>query len=447
MTVCLPVSKVSLPLLMLILLLVIPGSLVPRLAQAADAVPGEEYCNGPVTRIGFRGNRKTRAGVLQRQVSQLPGAPCSLDDIVDSVQSIMDLRLFKRTAAVIERQGSDLVVIFEVVEKIYFVPLPRLSRTSDGELRLGLQLRWDNFAGLAHKVRVTSEKRQEEDGRGRDGHRHSIDYSVPRFFGSDYGMSFGLQHLSKQSELEMDDTVFGEAVRIDNSARIQMSRWTNTRGVTEGLRYKYGLSVQYREYDDLQGDLGPFEEGRDLFANVGFEYRGVRDDLLRLRGRVFGLDFRWSTEALGSDYEYNRTDFYFRRYKAIDRTGLQNFNYQLRFGYSNGGPFGERHYQLGGGNNLRGLEARSKSGDVMALLNAELLTAFENYQVLRWVLFADVGNVYRHNNIQPLKQKLGFGAGLRWKLLAVSNTDLRLDAAWDMENDDLRYYVTTNLTF
>lgn len=420
---------------------------VVQTALAADPVPGEEYCSGPVNRLEFTGNKKTRDVVMLEQLSQMQGAECSLDSIIDGMQSIMDLRLFKRVSASLAKDEDQLVLTYDVVEKIYFVPLPRFSRTSDGELRLGAQLRWDNFYGLNHKVRITSERREEDDGEGRSGELHRLEYRVPRFFGSDHGFELGLKHYRKQTELVRDEIVYGEASRVDSIFKVGLSRWMNQQGVTSGLVYHFGFSLQRRHFDDLQGELGPFTKGRDVVARVGIEKRDVRDDLFRLRGRAYGMNFRLSSTGFASDYSYNRTDFFYRRYKPLSGPRLRNLNYQVRVGYSDGGPFGDRHYSLGGGENLRGYKPRSKTGDILTLVNVEYLQALEAYQTVRWILFADVGNVYRRSEFNPFKQKLGVGAGLRWKLLSFSNTDLRIDTAWDFERSDLRFYFSTNLTF
>lgn len=130
-----------------------------RVAQAADAVPGENYCEGPVDRIEFAGNKKTRDVVLLGQLVFRAGAECSLDDVVDGIQSIMDLGLFRSVAAAFDQTDGATVLTYSVQEKIYFLPIPRLSRTSDGELRYGAQLRWDNFSGLNHQLKLTAEKR------------------------------------------------------------------------------------------------------------------------------------------------------------------------------------------------------------------------------------------------------------------------------------------------
>ena len=186
-------------------------------AFAADPVPGERWCGVPdgdgvgtvrdVARIEFEGNRVTRPEVMLREIPQRSGEPCSLDAVVDGIQGIMDLDLFRsiRAELALERGAGDppegaLVLRYTVREKIFFLAIPRLSRTSDGELRTGLQLRWDNFSGRLHELRITAERRREDDGRGRSGFVRTLDYSVPRFLGSDWGAGIELALEERQVE-------------------------------------------------------------------------------------------------------------------------------------------------------------------------------------------------------------------------------------------------------
>lgn len=416
-------------------------------AYAADPIEGEEYCQGAISVIEFSGNRKTRDRVMLEQLQLSVGDPCVLDPIIDGVQSIMDLGLFRRVIASLHQVDSQLVLRYSLAEKIFFFPIPRFSRTSDGELRLGAQLRWDNFRGLNHQLKMTVERREEDDGRGNVGQHYEIEYRIPRFLGSDFGFAGELRHRRQQRDLMQDRNDFGHAYATDNTAKLQVSKWVNQGGVTRGFRYRAGVRVQHRSLRLAEGEYGPFSEGLDVAFNAGFEKRDVHDDLFRLRGSVFGVNLQLSSSEFGSDFSYNRTDIYYRRYKALPGMSLKNLNYQIRLGISNAGPFGERHYELGGGERLRGMQPDFKTGDVLLLANVEYLAALPGYQAVRGVLFADVGNVYEHNDVNLLKQKLGAGAGLRWKLLKFSNTDIRLDAAWDNRERELRYYFSTSLTF
>ena len=217
--------------------------------------------------------------------------------------------------------------------------------------------------------------------------------------------------------------------------------------MTKGLRYRGGFRIFHRDQEMLEGEPGPFGGGTDVAISVGFEKIDVRDELFRLNGMSYGANLQLSTSLLGSDFSYNRVDFFFRRYMPLRGLKLRNLNYQLRLGISDNGPFGLRHFSIGGGELFRGRQKHSKTGDILLLANVEYLVSLFGKQALRGVLFSDVGNVYRHNEFNPTNLKFGLGAGIRYKLLSFSKTDLRFDAAWDTDAGSLRYYISTDLTF
>jgi len=100
-------------------------------AVSADAIPGESLCDRPVDSIVFSGNSVTRPQVLLREIIQQIDTSCSLDQIVDSIQGIMDLGLFKSVYANLSLTDEGLQLQFTVKEKHYFIIVPRISRTSD----------------------------------------------------------------------------------------------------------------------------------------------------------------------------------------------------------------------------------------------------------------------------------------------------------------------------
>lgn len=428
----------------LALLLLISAAL--GTARAADAIPGEQWCDRDVHRIEFVGNRVTRDQVLQRELVQQQGQGCSLDDVIDGIQNLMDLGLFKSVRAELVLNEQELTLRYLVAEKIFFLPIPRFSRTSDGELRLGAQLRWDNFLGRLHQLKITSEKRQEDDGRGRTGFVHSLEYVVPRFFGSAFGMSMEVSSERRSTELSQDGVIHGEALQRAQRARFRLSRWASgTLGVS-GLSYFAGASVQQREYDMRSGDVGPYSDGLDFSVTAGFAVQRVHQDSYRRRGYYYSGSLSMADEVLGSDFTYARLDVLARWY--IPWRGPQtNLNIQARLGISDKAPFGERSYEIGGGELLRGMKGGSHTGNILTLLNVEYLSGFFAYPAWRWLVFVDIGNVYLSEDVNLFKQRLRAGGGLRWKLEKLTNTDLRLDFAWDPQKEKIKPYLSTSLTF
>lgn len=413
---------------------------------AADAIPGEQYCDRPVSDIVFHGNKRTKDYVLLREVLQKPGQACSLDDVVDSVQAVLNLGLFRSARASFLMQEERLQLHFFVREKYAFLVIPRFSRTSDAELRAGVQVRWDNVGGRLHKMRLTSEQRRANDGDGNKGFVHKLSYNVPRFLGSDFGMATSIAVRRQQEDFIQDDINHGEGVNESSQFNVTLSRWVGRGAGVSGLRYFGGFEVAKSDLSVDEGSSGPFIGGTDINLIVGWENSKLQVDRFRRQGEVYGVSMRFANRETHSDFEYVKVEGYWRRYYPL-KGASRNLNLQLRLGISNGAPFGRRAYAVGGGEILRGLPPGSATGDILTLLNIEYLSAFAGYEQWRWVLFADIGNVYLRDRIKLQQQKIRTGVGLRRKLQSLSNADLRFDLAWDSNANRVRSFFSTNLTF
>ncbi len=415
-------------------------------AVSADAIPGEDYCDRPVRSIVFSGNHVTKPQVLLREIKQSIDTECSIDQIVDSIQAIMDLSLFKTVYADLALVDDELQLQFTVKEKVYFLVIPRISRTSDAELRGGVQMRFDNFLGRMHEMRITSERRKEDDGEGPGGFVHRVAYNIPRFFGSDYGFSFEVGSDRRQLNLSVDGTELGAAQSETQSLGFSFSRWVNQSRGVQGLRYFFGARLAQRDLDVLSGEAGPFVGGQDLSFILGFENKQVRQDAFRRRGTVIGTQLTLANNKVNSDFEYSRVDVYGKVYIPLPN-GIRNLNVQALLGISDGAAFGESSYSIGGGEKFRGMQSGQASGELLAVVNIEYLHAWFSYPQWRWVAFTDIGNVAKRSKGDILKLRARGGLGLRWKLESLSNTDIRLDVAWDPSRERVQTYVSSNLTF
>ncbi|HBR97601.1 MAG TPA: hypothetical protein DD979_09535 [Gammaproteobacteria bacterium] len=424
---------------------------VPAVAAdkaSSEEISGTELCQGRIDRVYFSGNETTRESTLRQELSISEGDDCVLKKVRQSRQNMMDLGLFSAVQASLTRYSDRLVLQFTVREKYFILPIPRLSRTSDGEIRLGGQLRIDNFSGRNHKLKITSERHAEDDGAGRKGFEHSFEYVVPRFSGSRFGMHVRLQRMDKQFELKRDGEVYGESNRLGDLAEVTLIRRRDKGAGSQGWLSKMGFRYERRGHDLSEGDLGPFEEGRNLTVAAGVVRNEVHLEKYRRRGFTLGGTATFGLRVLGADYKYQSLDLFYRGYKPLtDRKRLTNVNYNIELGYTNGTPFGERAYSIGGGESLRGLPTREIDGDVKMLVNLEYLEAFEKYPALRWVLFWDVANVFPRWDFKPVYTENGLGAGLRWKIVSFVRVDLRFDYAVSLSERRGYAYFGTQLNF
>ena len=116
--------------------------------SAAQAVPP------PVVEIAFEGNRVTRASVLRQELLIREGDPADPEAIEASRQSLMNLGLFKDVRADTTPVEDGVVLTYRLTEKYFYFVLPRLSRSADGDLRYGGEVRADNVFGLNHRLRL-----------------------------------------------------------------------------------------------------------------------------------------------------------------------------------------------------------------------------------------------------------------------------------------------------
>lgn len=425
---------------------ILAGLCFARVSMAADAIPGEQYCAQPISAITFSGNKITKEAILLREMDVEPGDACSLDDIIHSVQNIMDLGLFKSVRAELLQAEKQLSLHILIEEKYYFFAIPRFSRTSDAQLRAGLQLRWDNFSGRLHTLRLTSERREEDDGEGAGGFVHRLSYDVPRFLGSQHGFSMGVASERRSQVFEQNMEQFGSGDLESQFIELQVSRWISNEKGVQGWRYFTGLRVEHRNLTVREGTGGPFVDGVDVSLRLGFENKRVHQDTFRRRGKHYGVSVTTGSQNFGSDFSYSRYDLFGIWYLPLPN-GQRNLNIKARFGISDGAPFGEKAYHVGGGELLRGLDSNTASGDMQALFNIEYKQGFFAYPLWRWVAFADIGNVHDRNEFKLIEQKVGLGFGLRRKIASLTNTDLRIDFAWDADRRRVQTYVSTNLTF
>ncbi|MDO6461139.1 BamA/TamA family outer membrane protein [Granulosicoccaceae sp. 1_MG-2023] len=416
-------------------------------AAGPTAIDGEELCEGTIDRVYFSGNEVTRESVLRQEMTFAEGDACDPKAIHASRQNFMDLGLFSSVKVSLTRYSDRLVLQYKLREKHFILPIPRISRTSDGELRFGGQLRMDNFAGLNHQLKITSERHVEDDGAGRAGFEHSFQYTVPRFQNSRYGLSVQVSRMDKEFELKQGGVVYGESSRIGDSISLDIRKRRNRGAGSRGWQNSYGVSYEHRGHDLIEGELGPFEEGYNLQFSAGLWRNGVHLQKYRRTGYVYGGRVSVGVDSLGGDYEYQRFDGYYRGYRPIEADLLTNVNYNFELGYTNGRPFGERAYSIGGGESVRGLDSKSVDGDVKLLLNIEFLQAFPRYPALRWVGFWDIANVFPRWDFKPVYTKTGLGLGLRWKVVSFVRVDLRFDYGFSLTEQKGYTYIGTQLNF
>jgi outer membrane protein insertion porin family len=400
-----------------------------------------------ISAIEFRDNATTKASTMLQELSFSAGDVVSDRDIERGRQAIMNLGLFKRVSADLERRGGQTVLIYSVNEKHYLLPLPRLSRSGDGDWAWGARLRWDNIAGRNRRLDIGFRRKDLTNSDIEREDRVQVEYLMPRIWGSPWELGFDVR--SEQIEIDEDrDDLSGRYNQHLDSLRVNLSRWMRETGPSQGWRL-HG-QVRFEDYDNeyVSGDTGLYFDTKVTSLVFGAEYRKVKDLLYSRTGRHFGYAIETASAAWGSESSFVRHSLFYRRYKPVTRRAHTNLNYQVRYGTSSGSTFGDPSYSIGGNSTMRGYERESLEGESYFITNVEFLRPMFGHKTFRGALFADIGGAFDDSasfNFSELE--VGLGVGIRYKLRSFVNTDLRLDFAYGLDGSETKVYGSTETTF
>lgn len=417
-------------------------------AAAKDEAKAEPVeCSGNIASIDFSGNKRTRRVLLLEAISFSEGQTCTAELLEHGRQAIMDLQLFKHVFTRVSVQGDGIHVRYHVKEKYYILPIPRLSRNSDGDLRGGVKLEANNLWGLNHSLDIKSEVERKDDGKGNESFEHEIEYSTPRIIGSDFGFFTRLSTHESERDLYEGRDVIGFADSTGSGASFATRHWLTPAHSSTRLQLIYGLHWDERDYVLRNGRLGSYRSGDSAAVSLEVKWNNVHTEVYRRRGLSIGAGLVLNRPGLGSDFNYEAATLTLLHYYPWDIFYLDNINTRLRLGYSNGSAFGGENFSLGGGDSIRGLEANSDHGFNLFLLNSQFVSAFKSYPYLRWLVFVDAGNVYAKHSFDITELETGIGLGLRWKIRAFVRTDLRLDIGHSTREEGNKVYLGTRLLF
>lgn len=400
-----------------------------------------------IKNIRYEGNDVTQSSVLNREIYINEGDTLDSVLIEKSRQAIMNLGLFRSVDFYLEENyiggmsNKDIYqvdVVFIVEEKYYLLIIPKL-KMDDDELHYGLQLQWDNVWGLNHAMRLLAEDRGTT--QSIDESRKSFKYLYPNINNSAYSIDLILQEIN---EVDETDSVID---RQDNIHQISVSRWLNERGRNRGWFAGGSVLYQQRFNDVLAGEMES-ENIDAIILGIDVGFRNVNTFEYNRGGKSYGYKLNWSHDSIGSEAEFTEHRLYYQSYYRFDNNPYSNLNVQTQFGHSNNKILGEYAFSLGSSKDLRGYENNRFKGNTMFLTNVEYMLPHNNYPVIRYVYFIDVGNTY--NEMSEMFHEalnVGAGLGLRWKIRAFVKLDLRADVAYGFTDNDYRFSFGTRHAF
>ncbi|MFO7593916.1 MAG: BamA/TamA family outer membrane protein [Pseudomonadota bacterium] len=427
------------------------GALSILLLLTAPIMAQEGEGGAILDEIRFKGNKVTQEEVLLQEMAVKAGRPYTPGKVETSRQAIMNLGLFKSVETeVLQEQGRNILVV-EVEERYYILPLPLLGYRPDfladetvTNYSYGGQIRFDNLFGLNQRLKIDYEEKQYIDDIEPMEKLTEIAYSYPRIIGTPYRLDVDLAHEEKGIYTRgEDETIVANTDFKRRFAGLFVSRWLNRKGASEGWRGGLGMYAERNDYRDIEG-VSEFEDNDEiaLLGNVG--YVMVDRFPYHRKGQVFDYTVSLADETLGSDSEFFRNTFRYRRYRPLDSFDA-NINTQLKLGlaFGDGEP-----YSLGSSTSLRGYPSDTVEGNFLVQGNFEYHHHVSGYRQLRGVLFADAGNVWPEvDEINDSRLYTSFGVGLRWRVQSFVDVTLRLDYAYNTDTGETETYAATSGSF
>ncbi|QKT03969.1 BamA/TamA family outer membrane protein [Ectothiorhodospiraceae bacterium 2226] len=417
-------------------------------AAGPDAVPAD----APIAEIRLIGNRRTQDEIILQELLVAPGMRPTPGLIDHSRQALLDLGLFREVDLLLDPAPgrAEQILTVRVRERHYFLPVPRLDRRQEGDIVYGLQLRFDNLAGLNQRLRVGYRVREYAD-MDVDEYTASLDYSYPRLLGTVYRVDVALRHSVMPRVTLADLLVNGDDesfYRRESQELVVMGvRWLDPSGRPLGPQFGLGLAWRLEDLEmRSEAPIPQDADGRAVGLLTRVAYTDVHELLFSRVGKSYGYEGEYGDEALG-DFGYSRHQFHYRRYHPITRRPHTSLEVNMELGLSHGRLFGRETYGIGGGGTLRGYRRDSFTGEAYFQTNVEVLTPVFGVNALRAATFLDLANTYPTNSrVDPTRLRAGGGLGLRWRIQAFVDTELGLDIAYG-DRDSPHVYGYTSATF
>jgi len=298
----------------------------PEAAQAAPVRLVYHITEGPQTRVRrilLSGYRRTRTGVIQREIRVKTGAPLREGDVVETQRRLYNLGVFNRVT--IEPQNpdgsdpeKDIVVLVEEAKRYTMAygggfEVQRLASTTNptgGEIQAAprgiFELTKVNLTGRADSLSLKLRGSTIED-------RALLGYSIPNTFGNSHYSTQATAYTEKTQDIN----TFTE-MRYEVSAQL-------TNQVTPLTTFVYRYAFRKVLVSNLNSHIAPEEiplfEYPTLVSEFGLTWlRDARDNPAdATKGSFNSADFNIASTGIGSSASFLRFFFQNSTYHPIKR--------------------------------------------------------------------------------------------------------------------------------
>lgn len=399
---------------------------------------------GIVEDIVIKGNDKTKAYVINRQIKLKKGQPFNAKDAKRSLQRINNLGFFEDVNIKLNpgREPNAVVVVIDVKEQ----PTGTFGigggySKSDG-FATSLSIGDKNFNGTGNKASIT--------------YQHGISSSA----GTGWDVNFTNPWIDdKQTSLSVDffnslneysDYGYNGDSTKRRSTYYRRARGFNiTIGRPEGeytrnyltftrkqTTYEEYVSgpVNYLETDSTADDYDSNYNSDYLKNNFGTVHSvtlsrvyDTRDNIFNpTEGKYIALTSEFAGKILGGQFDYNKYTADVRQHNKVGRN--QTMAYRLVAGWASDDIPDSSKFTVGGINTLRGYKDDEFTGSKMFTATVEYRYPIVNK--VQGVIFADAGNAWNGSTYNLSDLKYSIGTGLR---MTTPIGPLRLDFGYGKE--------------
>ena len=383
---------------------------------------------------------------MRQELTIKEGDPFDQEKIKASRQSVMDLGLFKSVDVDVSDAGS---VVFTVSEKHFILLIPRISYDSDNDqIKPGIRLTVNNVGGVNQRIKMTYIQSDAEDADDGSRNELGLEYSYPKILGSSYNLSAGINIVKSPLQLLQGGVVVSEYKKNDIDLNFVVSRWLKKTAPSIGWVVGAGMHYVDHNYQYESGLQGVYADDHAVSLLINIAYTELHDHLYSRSGVQYGYSIEQSMESLGSEYQFNRHQFYYRQFIPLGRPH-HNLNVQARMGFSDGATsnLGNDTYTINGYGDLRAY-SEEVSGDAFVIFNLEYLRPILGRSHVRSLVFVDMGDTFANNTDATLSGlKWAGGVGLRWKIKSFVSLDLSMEYARNFNSDENKFYFKTKGAF
>lgn len=355
-----------------------------------------------VAEVKVSGNKKTKEGIIRREISTKPGDVLSVKKLQEDQRRIYNLGAFQDVSVKIDPvQGKpEYVVTFEVSERKTGTATAGVAWSPSEGLVGRVEIAEENLFGNLQRLNLRAEF-----GSGRSN--YELGFYEPWLDKNRTSIGFNIYSLTSQRKIEDDNAPDGF---WDYTQSRRGGNVTLGRPLDLNTRASLTLKIEDTSNTTSEQDWSAPEGGSTRSLTLSLR-NDTRDDFMDPnKGRVLRGSVEYAGGFLGGDNDFIKYSADGSAYYEVRKGHVLAFH--MGAGLANTDLPDQELFRLGGGETIRGYRYGELSGDKMAVFNAEY--RFDIGKSLQGVVFVDAGKTWDYAESLSLDGgKMGYGVGVR----------------------------------